>query len=170
MRLFGWKSRKYPIKRDEYGRSARQRAFELFWEAKRPAEVRQMLPISMRTTCRYFEDWQKLNDKISYSTIRKWTKERPEFKEKVITMVATSLGMSREEVIIRMQKPWGLMQLMKGAWPNYRIHRQQSEIESRLEGALKLILLAEHLGNDREELENGINKLLSSKRKKTKGH
>ncbi len=32
------KSRKYPIKRDEYGRTARQRAFAAFGEGKKPAE------------------------------------------------------------------------------------------------------------------------------------
>lgn len=167
MKWFPWKSRKYPIIRDEYGRSARQQAFELFWEGYRPAQIhkQKLIHVPIKTLFTYFEQWKKLNDRVSYSTMRKWMKKKPEFSEKVITMLADYLGMSREEVIIRRQKPWGLMQAMKGKWPNYRIKREQNEIESRLQGALELILLAERFGNDREEFRKEIMKLLSKKRK-----
>lgn len=66
------KGRKYPIKRDSYGRSARQRAFAAFENGKTPAEVAVMVPISVRTARRYFADWQKLphNLELHYRMIR----------------------------------------------------------------------------------------------------
>ncbi len=61
-------------------------------------------------------------------------------------MIATSLEMSPEEVVVRMQKPWGLLQAMKGEWPNYRLDKQRTEIEDRLLAALKVIQLADRFG------------------------
>ena len=43
------KERKYPIKRDEYGQSARSRAFAAFDAGKRPAEIYEQIGISKRT-------------------------------------------------------------------------------------------------------------------------
>ncbi len=39
MKLLWFKRRDYPIKRDEYGRSARQQAFDLFTEGYRPSQI-----------------------------------------------------------------------------------------------------------------------------------
>ena len=130
MKIFG--GQRFPIKRNENGRSARQRAFDLFSEGYRPAQVCKMLPISLRTACRYFEDHKKSRHRVSYSAIRKWMKGHPEFSEAVIDMLATSLEMSREEVIDRIQKPWGLLRAMKGEWPDYRLERQRTGLEERL--------------------------------------
>ena len=149
MRIFG--GRRHHIKR-ENGQSARQRAFELFSEGNRPAKVCKMLPISPRTACRYFEDFKKLHHRVPYSLIRKWMKDHPEFKESIIDMLATNLEMSREEVIDRLSKPYGLMAAMKGAWPNYKLHRQQNEIEERLLAALWVIKFADRFGHKKPEL------------------
>ena len=37
-----------------------------------------------------------------------------------------------EGIILRMQKPWGVMSLSKGELPDRRLYRIQSEIEDRL--------------------------------------
>ena len=150
MRLF-W-GRRYPLKRDENGRSARQRAFDLFGTGQRPAEVCKTIPVSLRTACRYYEDFKKLHHKVPYSMIRKWMRENPEFSDKVIDMLATSLEMPREEVIVRMQKPWGLLQVMKGEWPNYRLERQRTGIEERLLAALQVIQFADRFGHTEPRL------------------
>ena len=50
-----------------------------------------------------------------------------------------------EGIILRMQKPWGVMSLSKGDLPDRRLYRIQSEIEDRLEGALGLIYLTENI-------------------------
>ena len=130
MKIFG--GRRYSIKRDENGRSARQHAFDLFSEGYRPARACKMLPISLRTACRYFEDFKKLRHRVSYSAIRKWMRGHPEISEAVIDMLVTSLEMPWEEVINRLSKPYGLMAAMKGEWPNYRLDRQQTKIEEHL--------------------------------------
>ena len=150
MRLF-W-GRRYPIKKDENGRSARQRAFDFFGTGQRPAEVCKTIPVSLRTACRYYEDFKKSHHRVSYSAIRKWMKGHPEFSEAVIDMLATSLEMPREEVIVRMQKPWGLLQVMKGEWPNYRLERQRTGIEERLLAALQVIQFADRFGHTEPRL------------------
>ena len=144
MRFF--RRRKHPIKRDENGRSARQRAFDLFGKGQRPAQVSKIIPISLRTACRYFEDFKELHHKIPYSTIRKLMKQSPEFSDKVIAILATSLEMDPEEVVARMQKPWSLHQAMLGEWPDYRLDKQRTEIEDRLLAALKVIKFAKIFG------------------------
>ena len=140
------KSRKYPIKRDEYGRSAWQRAFEAFDAGKRPAEVTQIVQITLRTACRYFADWKKLptNLEESHRLMKAVRRSHGEFSAETIKMLATYFDMPEEEVIARLQKPWGLKQLLMGKWPNYAREERKSRAESRLEAALQLVGLVEH--------------------------
>jgi len=145
LRLF--RGRRYPVKKDENGLSARQRAFNLFGTGQRPAQVCKTIPISLRTACRYFQDFKKLHHRVPYSTIRKWLEESPEFSEKVIAILATSLEMDPEEVVARMQKPWGLMEAMKGRWPDYGLERERTEIEDRLLAALEVVKFADVFGH-----------------------
>ncbi len=164
------RGRIYPVKRDEEGQSARQRAFDLFWEGNRPAQVCKMVPISPRTACRYFEDFKKLHHQVPYSTIRKWLRENEEFSEAVITMLAASLEMPREEVVARLQKPWGLLQAMKGEWPNYRVDRQRTSMEERLLAALEVIQFAEYVGQkDPRLVRETLKKLMLDRGKGSSG-
>ena len=78
-------------------------------------------------------------------------KEKPEFSEKVIGMLADSLEMPPEEVVARMQKPWGLMEALKGKWPNYGLERERTEIEDRLMAALEVVKLAEIFGQKKPQ-------------------
>jgi len=144
--LWLFKGRRYPIKKDASGLSGRKRAFALFSKGKRPSQITKEIPISFRTACRYHADYRKLHHTVPYSTIRRWLRESPEFSEQVIDLLAASLDMSRNEVISRMQKPWGLMQAMKGRWPNYKIERERTEIEDRLLAALEVVKFAELFG------------------------
>ena len=162
------KSRKYPIKRDEYGTSARQRAFEAFDHGKRPAEVAPMVEVSLRTACRYFADWKKQpnNLELRYRITKTAMKNVSGFSEQTIKILATGLSMSEEEVISRLQKPWGLKQLLMGKWPNYRRERVQSEQESRLRAALNLINYIESCGMPLKEIEKEIDKLIGEARKR----
>ena len=147
MKSFPWKSRKYPIIRDEYGRSARQQAFSLFHDRYRPSEIfkQQLIPVPITTLYRYYEDWKKQGKKLPYFTYRKFFREHPEFSEQYITMLAEYFEVPQEKIIRRMQQPWGLIDLSKGELPDKRLKRTQSEIEDRLEAALRLISLREHL-------------------------
>ena len=139
------RSRKYPIKYDEYGRSARQRAFELFTEGYRPSQIfkEKLIPVRINTLFRYFEDWKKQGKKIPYATYRKFFRENPEFSEQYITTLAEYFEVPKEIIILRSQQPWGLMDLSKGELPDIKLERKQSEKEVRLEAALRLIYLGE---------------------------
>ena len=55
MRVLWFKRRDYPIKRDEYGRSARQQAFALFTEGYRPAQIfkENLVPVPINILFRY---------------------------------------------------------------------------------------------------------------------
>ena len=60
-RLLGLKrTRKYPIQRDWFGKSLRQRCFEAFDEGERPAEVIKELKAKESTVFRYFQQWKKV--------------------------------------------------------------------------------------------------------------
>ena len=73
-------------------------------------------------------------------------RDNPEFREKTLDLLAGSLNMSIEEVVTRALKPWGLMQALKGHWPDYRLKEMQSEIENRLLAAIEVVKLAEVFG------------------------
>ena len=140
------KGRKYPIKRDESGRSARRRAFELFDNGMRPAEVVRRVDISLQTAYRYFHDWKKVGGNLErqYQLARKIVKRPAGFSAKAISTLAEALGMAEEEVIERLQKPWGLKQLLMGGWPNPRLERLYSEQEELLAHAIKVVYFIEH--------------------------
>ncbi len=141
------KSREYPIIRDEYGRSLRQQAFELFSEGYRPSQVfkQNLVTASMKTLLRYFEGWKKQKHRASRSTLRKIMRKNPEFTEKYVQMLADYFEVLPEDVIVRLQKPWGIEQLTRGELPDNKLARLQSEKEVRLEAALRLIYFAERL-------------------------
>ena len=88
-------------------------------------------------------------------------KESPEFSEKVIDLLVTSLDMSREEVVTRMQKPWALLQAMKGKWPNYRLDKERTAIEDRLLAALEVTNFIDQFGQrDPKETRDILKKLM----------
>ena len=162
---FMWRRdmRKYPIKRDEYGRSGRKQAFALFKDGYRPAQIykEEMIPVSKTTLFRYYEDWKKKRQLIPYPMLKKHIIRDPEINERTIAKLSKALEIKKEEVVERMQRPWGLMQLLKGEWPNNRLARIQSENEDRLDTALWLGLLFEQANNKKSrEVGNIIQRLI----------
>lgn len=147
MRVLSFKHRDYPIKRDEYGRSLRRQAFEFFNEGYRPAQVfkQNLVAASMKTLLRYFEDWKKQKHKISHAELKWYLKKHPEFSEKYVKDLADYFEVTPQDIILRIQKPWGISSLSKGELPDKRLYRIQSEVEERLEAALRLIYLGEQL-------------------------
>ena len=147
MRILWFKRRDYPIKRDEYGRSARQQAFDLFTEGYRPSQIFKegLVPVSMKTLLRYFEDWKKKKHRASRSILRKIMKNNPEFTEKYVQMMADYFEVPAEDIMVRIQKPWGIEQLTRGELPDNKLARIQSDMEDRLDAALRLIYFAERL-------------------------
>lgn len=93
-----------------------------------------------------------------------------EFSEQAIKSLATELGMSREEVIERLQKPWGLKQLLIGKWPNYARERRRSRAESRLEAALKLVHFSERENIPPQRIKTALDALEDEVPKEKRGN
>lgn len=148
------KRRRYPIKRDEHGRSARQRAFEAFDHGKRPSEVARLVGVSPRTAYRYFADWKKLpkNLDLRYRMMKTIRKDSQEFSKETVESLSAYLEMSEEEVRERLEKPWGLKHLLMGKWVDLRQEREAGEAEARLQAALALINLIESAGVSPEQI------------------
>lgn len=164
------KSRKYPIKRDEFGRSARQRAFDAFDDGKRPAEVVKLVDISLETACRYFADWKKIpkDYKIRYGLLKQAIKNGTEFSNKVVNEMSKYLGMSRNDVIEWLHKPWAIKQYLMGEWPNPAKEKRQSLQEQRLEAALGLIKLFEISEASPEQIIEAIGIVIKQEKEKNK--
>lgn len=166
-RLFR-KRRRYPIKRDESGRSARRRCFDLFDEGSRPSEAAPIVGVSLRTACRYFQDWKKLprclEDK--YKVVRSMMMHNPGFSESLVKDVNDILGLTLEEVRSRMEEPWGLKRLLKGKWPEQTeksedtpAHVDKYKQWSRLKAAISIIYLYEVRGVPIERIVEELEKL-----------
>ena len=144
------KGRKYPIKRDEFGRTARRRAFELFDNGKRPAEVAYLVGIPKRTGFSYFQAWKKLprNLESKYTVAKKLLNSSPGYREKVVKTICELLGLPEEEVRARFQEPWGLKRFMMDRWSIRTAETdttEQSKEWARFKEALDLIYLMEIL-------------------------
>ena len=142
--------RKYPIKRDESGKTARRRAFELFDNGKRPAEVAYLVGITKRTGFRYFQDWKKLgpNFEARYTIVKKVLDSSPKHHEGAVKMICELLGLPEEEVRARFQEPWGLKRFMMDRWSTKETDTnstEQSKEWARFKEALDLIYLTEIL-------------------------
>jgi len=165
-----FRRRKNRIKRDAAGSSARQRAFGLFGEGRRPAEVSRTIGIPTRTAYRYFEDYKKLHNRLPYSQIKKWMRKNPQFNEKVIDLLVSRLDISREETIALLEKPWGLAQGMAGKWPNYRLNKQQTDIEARLLAALEIVNFADKFGQkDPQKVREVLQQLMMGDSEEERG-
>ena len=99
MRFLLWKWRKYPIIRDEQGRSLRRQAFDLFDRKHRPTEIykKQLVPAKLTTLLRYYEDWKKQGGHFAFAAIRKALKNNPDFSEKLILPVLSKIDMRIEQ-------------------------------------------------------------------------
>jgi len=155
------KSRKYPIKRDEYGKSARRLAFDAFDRGLKPAQVTDELDISYRTAYRYFADWKKQprNLELRYQMAREIYKHEPQFEQEVIKTLATNLDLPEEKIVERLQKPWALMQLVRGKWSPEIEERRIAKSLARLDSALQFLNLYEILGVSPERIKTELDKL-----------
>ena len=161
------KSRKYPIQKDVYGRSLRKRCFVLFEQGLRPAQVARELNMDTeKTAFRYFQDWKKLPKDLepTYKSWRKVLKNDSGFSDRLVVLLAEVLDMSNEEVIARLEKPWGLKKLLKGDWVALRSRETQSKQEARLLAALFWVNVIETQGVSPEWIKKEFNNILSRAR------
>ena len=166
-RLFR-KRRRYEIKRDAYGRSARRRSFEQYDEGKRPSEAAPIVGISIKTACRYYQDWKKLSRRLQerYELIKSMMEHSPDFSESVLKNIVDILGLTLQEVRSRMEKPYGLKRLMMGRWQTEADKRQDTPPPAdkynewnRLKAALMLIYIHQNRGVPKEAIMEDLEKL-----------
>jgi len=169
MKLLFWKKRAYPIKRDDDGRSLRSRAFALFDQDYRPSQIykEKLLEAKPRTLYRYHQDWRKKKGKFRYRVLRDIMKRNPDVKQQIIKGISKQLEMPEDEVIWRMGRPWGLLQYLRGQWPDKGLQRVQSTMESRLGTALWYVNIIELFHNDPEQISDLLVELsmMSDKKK-----
>lgn len=155
------KHRKNPIRRDQYGRSLRQQAFDCFREGYKPSEIiKQGLVRAKPTTLyRYYSAWKKRDGIPIVKILKQHMSTKPEFNAKVIKMLMNHLDMTEDEVMFRLHKPWGLAQLLHGITPNVD-DEYGSEAEDRLDGALRFINFCEWYHNSPEDMAKIVGALM----------
>jgi hypothetical protein len=118
LNIFKSDRRRYPIKRDEYGRTARQRCFEAFDGGKRPAEVYKEEGVSLKTACTYFYQWKKLpgNFQFRYQMMKKWFKSEPGLYQETVELLSEATDQPQSVIEKQLMSPWGLRQLMSGEY------------------------------------------------------
>lgn len=139
------KQRKYPIKRDDTGRSARSRAFELFNNGMRPSKAAPKIGISAKTAYRYYEDWKKYprNYKQLQAMFRIWSKAG---RTTHIEELAKLLDMPVGELTERLEKPWGFRQIAESKLTRNKKERLTDIGQDRLLAALDYVGLSEKAG------------------------
>ena len=146
--VLGRKRRRYPIRRDERGKSARRRSFDLFDRGGTSAEVVEEIGISSRTAYHYHSEWRTLPKTLvtKYWLVRKSYQRSQGFSDEMVKKFSKYFGWSEEEVIVRLEKPWGIKQLVMGKWEQARKREVQNQMEVRLDTALRLVGVMEMYG------------------------
>jgi hypothetical protein len=166
-RLFS-KRRRYPIKRDAAGRSARRRCFDLFDEGKRPSESAPIVGISLKTSCRYFHDWKRLPRRLEerYEVLKSLMEHSPGFSESMLKNIVDILGISLEDVKERLEEPYGLKRLLMRRWPEQAGNSDDPPAPTdkykqwnRLKAAILLIYIHEKRGVPKERIMEELEKL-----------
>jgi hypothetical protein len=162
----GKKTRKYPVRYDEFGRSLRKRSFDLFDKGQRPMQVCKQLPIKVKTCLRYWADWKRIPPNLSqrYIFLRKTLKNNTGLKEDILESVAKYYHISRDEVIRRFRLPHGLKRLLLGKWPALWPDEEITEGEYKLRAALTLLDFAKTGDESYQDLNDVLNQLLARKR------
>ncbi len=138
------KSRKYPIQRDQEGKSLRERCFEGFDQGQRPADVAKALKANNDTVETYFKDWKEKgkNFEAMYAYVKKLFEKTAPDREKNIELFALTLGIKKEQFEAILSQPYGLRRFLQGKL-RFPV---QAEVDHKLHIALKLaLLIADHL-------------------------
>jgi hypothetical protein len=115
-KLFKWKKRrKYPVRFNEEGRSARSQCFGLFPRKFPNQEIAKMVDLPIDTVRRYRLQWKKNPDfERCYIYVRSlFDKVNPD-RDKNLEMFAGTWGFSKEQLELILSQSHGLRRLMTG--------------------------------------------------------
>ena len=104
--------------------SKRQTLFFCFEWGFRPAYAARLTNTPLTTAFRYYQQWKKLplNFFVKYKVARVYYRELGgRDKRKIARVLAEELSTTEHEVLIHMQKPWALHQIVIGRWRQWPI-------------------------------------------------
>ena len=156
------KPRKYPIKYDEFGRSARKQALEFFDKGRMPEEVEQELDdIPLLTARRYYYQWKKLPKDLdaSYRLLKSMLKSSPRAMQEMVEDFTQKTSMTEDEVLAELQKPWAFRRLVLGWWADKVRISQRDRIMRRLQAAAHMVYIFECAGIPPEKITEALMKL-----------
>jgi len=152
-KIFGRKKRrKYPVKVDENGRSARSRCFEMFAEKVPLHEIAEKVGVKVDTVRRYHQQWKKdpgLERRYAYvkSLFNKMGPDR----DKNVELFARTWGIEKEQLEAILAKPHGLRRLMIGKF-YFPAH---ADADHKRHMALELaLIISDHLTKDAGKFED----------------
>ena len=160
-RRFIRKRRRYPIRRDEYGKSARERCFEMFEEKVALPEISRVVGVPLTTVYTYHSQWKKdphLELRLVYMK-GLLNNKNPE-RERTLNLLAQACGIEKEQIETILSQPYGLKRLATGKlyFPG---HREQ---DHRRHIALELaLLISDHLikrGGKFEDVYNALGRVM----------
>jgi len=109
------KKRKFAVRYDERGRSARSRCFEEFKDNTPLGEIAKIVGVKIETVRRYHQQWQKNpNFEQQYAYIKSLLKKEAPDRGRTIELCARAAGIASEQVETILHQPHGLLRLMTG--------------------------------------------------------
>ncbi|HEY95180.1 MAG TPA: hypothetical protein G4O15_09625 [Dehalococcoidia bacterium] len=167
-KLLGLKrTRKYPIKRDWYGRSLRQRCFELFDEGKRPVQVAAELRANKKTVFRYYRQWKKMgpNFEKQLAYVKGLLDKNSPDRDRMLEFFADTAGITVEELLVILSTPHGLRRILTRTMP-LPVHKDIAE--KRVMALDIAMVVQDHLLNHRGQYEDvlfALNHLMKQNQK-----
>ncbi|MCJ7744620.1 MAG: hypothetical protein MUO99_08730 [Dehalococcoidales bacterium] len=109
------KRRKYPVKLDEKGKSARSRCFEMFIDNTPSSEIAKIVGVKVETVRRYHQQWKKNPDfEGQHAYFKELLKRTAPDRERTIELCARACGITKEQFETILSQPHGLRRLMTG--------------------------------------------------------
>lgn len=142
------KGRRYPIQKDQEGKSLRQRCFSLFRQGRNAYEAAKILNMKLASARRYYSQWNECPPALDaiYKGMKRDLKEKKELSPKIIGMLKEALGMPEWQIIEILSRPNGLKSLLKGKYMEIKREELYYEQEVRLWAALQWIVDLERTG------------------------
>jgi len=122
-----------------------------------PAKVARDLEANYRTVLRYHADWKKLPPglQIGYLSLKKLLRTSPGSADRFKNELATSLGITGQEVEAELLRPWGLKRLL------LRIHaRRRAREKEKMALARRMVDEADRAGISVSQLADDLNAFL----------
>ena len=146
------KRRKYPVKFDERGKSARSRCFEMFADETPLSEIVKEVGVKIETVRRYHLQWKENpNFEQQHAYFKELLKKTAPDRERTIELCARACGITKEQFETILSQPHGLRRLMMGKFyfPGH------ADADHKLYVVLEMAMtISDHLDNNGGQLED----------------